>query len=110
MKIAGILVLLASSAFAQSTHTVTLTWTPSTDTGGTVNIYRATSSCTGTPTFTKLATGIVAAGPYVDSSVGIGPFCYYVTAVVNGAESLPSTTAGATVLPLSPTSLVAVGK
>ena len=104
------LALLSGTAFAQASHSVTLTWTASTDTGGTVNVYKATSGCTGTPSFTLLASGVVSAGPYIDSTVGVGQFCYYVTAVVNGAESLPSNNAAATVLPKSPTSIKAVAQ
>jgi hypothetical protein len=104
------LALISGTVFAQSSHSVLLTWTASTDTGGTVNVYKATSACTGTPSFTLLASGVVAGGPYTDASVGIGKFCYYVTAVVNGAESLPSNFAPMTVLPKSPTAVTAVSQ
>lgn len=101
------LALLLASTVAIAQHSVTLTWTASVDTGGTVNVYRATSACAGggTPSFVKLQSGVVAAGPYVDSTVGAGLFCYYVTALVNGVESLPSNTAGVTIVPAPPTAL-----
>ena len=85
------LALLLASTVAIAQHSVTLTWTASVDTGGTVNVYRATSACAGggTPSFVKLQSGVVAAGPYVDSTVGAGLFCYYVTALVNGVRIAP---------------------
>lgn len=106
-KLIAILALSSVAALAQSSHSVSLSWTPSTDTGGTVNVYRAPAACTANPTtFTPLANGIVAAGPYADTTVAVGAYCYYVTSVVNGAESLPSNKVTATVLPQSPTGLV----
>jgi hypothetical protein len=84
---------------------ITLSWTASTTAGGTVNVYRCIgASCT---TFTQLTTGITAAGPYTDSSVTAGAYSYYVTSVVNGAESIASNTATISVLPQPPTGLVA---
>src|SRR5271170_2711188 len=100
-----ILIFLSLSSFAFAQHSATLTWTASTDTGGTVNVYRALTACTGTPSFVKLQSGVAAAGPYVDSTLGAGLFCYYVTAVVGGVESLPSNQVGLTIVPAAPTSL-----
>lgn len=104
--IAVLLLLCTTMMFAQSAHTVQLTWTASTDTGGTVNVYRAPGSCSGT--FTKLKSGVAATGPYTDTAVAVGNYCYYVTAVVGGAESNPSNQVLASVLPASPTVLVVV--
>lgn len=106
-KFIAVLALSSVAALAQSSHSVTLNWTPSTDTGGTVNVYRAPAACTTNPTnFTQIKTGVVAAGPYSDATVTVGAYCYHVTAVVNGAESLPSNNVNATVLPQSPSGLV----
>lgn len=106
-KLIAVLALSSVAALAQSSHSVSLSWTPSTDTGGTVNVYRAPAACTANPTnFTAIKTGVVAAGPYADTTVTVGSFCYYVTAVVGGAESAPSDKVTATVLPQSPTGLV----
>jgi hypothetical protein len=107
----ALFVLLAGVAQAQ--HSVNLTWTASTDTGGTVNVYKAAAACpasgiTGV-TWTKLATAQPAGGPYTDSTVTAGQtVCYYVTAVVSGAESGPSNTGGGTVPINPPTVLVVV--
>ena len=107
LRIVLIALLVVSTGLAQTgTHNVTLNWTPSTDTGGTVNVYRALAACSTNPTFTQLKTGVAAAGPFIDTGVAVGNFCYRVTAVVGGAESAPSNTASATVLPQSPTNLV----
>lgn len=97
--------LFTASAFAQASHSVQLSWTPSTDTGGTVNIYRAAGSCNAT--FAKIKAGVAAAGPYTDT-VSVGAYCYYVTAVVSGAESSPSNQVTSSATPASPTVLVVV--
>lgn len=107
------LALLAVAHAAAAQHSVNLTWTASTDTGGTVNVYKATAACPASGisgvTFTKLATAQPAAGPYTDSTVTAGQtVCYYVTAVVNGTESAPSNTGGGTVPINPPTVLVVV--
>lgn len=79
-----------------------LTWTASTTPGSTVNVYR----CSGTGcTPAKLASGVTAGGPYTDSTVTAGSYFYYVTAVVNGAESAPSNTATVSISPQPPTGL-----
>lgn len=100
------LLLLTRFAAAQSTHSVTLNWTPSAD-GGTVNVYRAPAACASNPTnFTQIKSGAIAAGPYADAGISVGNYCYRITAVVGGAESLPSNTANAAVLPQAPTNVV----
>ena len=105
-----VLAALTNATFAQASHSVTLNWTASTDTGGTVNVYRTAGACSTSATFTKIATGVVAAGPYVDSGIAVGNYCYQVTAVVGGAESVPSNQAPASVLPNAPTILVTIAK
>lgn len=98
--------LTTTALLGQSSHSVTLNWTPSVD-GGTVTVYRADAPCATNPTtFTAIKTGVTAAGPFTDEAIAVGGYCYRVTAVVNGAESVPSNTANATVLPQSPTQLV----
>jgi hypothetical protein len=98
---------LVASAQAAS-HEVDLTWTASTD-GGLVTVYRAPAACgTSGQVFAKLTTSAPAGGPYKDTAVTSGTWCYYVTATVNGAESLPSNNAAATVPTAPPTGLVTV--
>jgi hypothetical protein len=88
----------ALAGYQASGNTAHLTWTASTSTGGTVNVYRANGACTGTSAFAKIASSVAAGGPYDDTTVTVGTavgsntatYCYYVTAFVNGAESLPS--------------------
>ncbi len=88
----------------------TLTWTPSVSTGGTVNVYRCSgAACTN---FALVAPGIAAAGPFTDTiSISTVPgkyvLIYYVTAVVNGVESIPSNSVAlaVTVRPAPPTNL-----
>lgn len=99
----GTLAAAASPAPSGLGSSVTLTWTASSTPGGTVNVYRCVgASCTN---LTQLTTGVVAAGPYTDLTVTAGAYSYYVTALVNGAESLPSNTATVTVRPQPPTGL-----
>jgi len=93
---------------AATDTTAVLTWTASATAGSTVNVYRcAGASCT---SFAKITTGVAAGGPYTDTSVTAGSYTYYVTAVVNGAESVPSNTATVTISPLPPTGLTAVAQ
>jgi hypothetical protein len=93
-------ILSVGSLFA-ATPSVTLSWTPSTNatttTPGTANVYRLTGTCPASVTtvtsFTQLATSQPDGGPYTDSSVALGStYCYVVTAVIGGVESVPSNT------------------
>jgi hypothetical protein len=112
-RFAAVLLLVISpsllpNSFAQAaTHSNTLTWTASPTAGSTVNIYRAPGACSSSSVFSQLATGIVAAGPYVDLTPIPGPACYYVTSVFNGVESLASNkiTLTSPVLPQPPSGL-----
>ena len=88
-------------------HQAQLSWTAPSDATGssTYNIYRATASCPASgisgPTWTKIGTGITTT-TYTDSTVAVGTtYCYYGTQVLNGAESVPSNTAGGSVGPNS---------
>jgi uncharacterized protein (DUF2141 family) len=99
--------LLAPSAQAQTaTHKVTLTWTDALNPAGstTYTVYRATGLCSGTPTFSKLATG-VATLTFADSTVTPGNYCFAVSATVAGVESALSVSALATVPAFMPTAL-----
>jgi hypothetical protein len=80
-------------AFAQTTtgHSATVTWTAPSTPGASVTISRcAGTSCTVTTAFTQLATNVAAAGPYVDTTITAGQYCYIGVLVVNGASSAPS--------------------
>ena len=86
MKIIAVLLLVVSMAFAQTTHSVNLTWVDANNPAGTTySVYRATGLCSGTPTFSKLATAI-ATKTYSDTTVTVGNYCYNVTATFNSAE------------------------
>jgi fibronectin type 3 domain-containing protein len=88
-------------------HSVTLTWADGKNPSGvTYTVYRATGLCSGTPTFSKLATA-VAVLTYADSTVTPGNYCYQVTASVASVESAPSNQAAAAVPSFPPTSLAA---
>jgi hypothetical protein len=102
MRIAFLL-LVAFVSFAQTnSRTVTLTWTDTANpVGTTYSVYRATGTCSGTPTFTLLASG-VAVKTYTDSAVPPGNYCYAATATSNAIESDKSTPAGAQVRPFAP--------
>jgi hypothetical protein len=88
-----------------TSRAVLLTWTASTDAGAAYNIYRLTGLCptSGTTGFTNIGTAITAT-TYTDTTVGVGPYCYYATATLNGEESTPSNLVSANVLPAPPTS------
>jgi len=90
MKRWALLVLLSGLAWANTPgkHAVTLTWTASTTSGVTYNVYRGTAAgvCSGTPI--PYATG-VSSTQFVDS-IGLtdGQTLFYnVSAVKGGAES-----------------------
>lgn len=103
MKI--LLALLGLTLTAQTAHQVTISWTdPNNPTGTQYNVYRATGPCTGSPTFAKIL-GPVSGLIVNDTTIALGAYCYYVTATNGTVESLPSPTAGATVLPFAPTSI-----
>jgi hypothetical protein len=101
--------LAAGPTLAQ--HSASLTWTASADAAANptlgYNVYRLAGACpaSGTTGFTKLNASPITTTTYSDASVGLGTFCYYVTATLNGAESVPSNTASAVVLPGAPTLL-----
>lgn len=112
------IILTAGSVSAQVAHSVTLSWVASLDSitsnPGTTSIFRAPGACPASGisglTFTKLASNQSPAGPYTDSTVTVGTWCYYVAADIGGAESGPSNTFQAPILPAPPTTLTAVVK
>lgn len=109
--------LLASGLAAQSTHSVTLTWTdPNNPSGTTYNVYKMAAACPALPPatvaqaltvgFTKLNSAAITTLTSTDTAVSSGgTYCYVITAVSGSTESNPSPQAGATVLPFSPASL-----
>ena len=107
-RLAFLVLLFAASTFAQAaTHKVTLTWAdPSNPTGTTYTVYRASGLCSGTPVFSKVATG-VAVLTFVDSTVTPGNYCYQVTATSASVESAPSNTVNPLVPSFPPQGLAA---
>jgi hypothetical protein len=110
-RLASLLVLLlAIPAFAAS-HTASITYTASSDssigTPGTVTIYRAVGACPasglGSLTFAQVTSTAPAGGPYTDTLPGVGTYCYYATATISGATSIPSNTGGGSANPFPPT-------
>lgn len=97
--------ICAGISLAQASHNATLTWTDTSNpTGTTYNVYRATGLCSGTPTFSKLATAVTVK-TYQDTTVQPGGYCFMVTAVYNSVESAASNSASAAVPAFSPTGL-----
>ena len=89
LHIVAILLLCAGilSGNTPGKHTITLTWTASTTSGVTYNLYRglATGVCSGIQT--PYVTGITTTS-YLDTNVTNGTTYYYnVSAVGNGGES-----------------------
>lgn len=90
------------------TRTVTLNWVDTSNPAGTTyTVYRA--PVTATLTYVKMAQNI-AAKTWSESGVTPGVYRYYVTAVFNNAESLPSPTADADVKPYTVTLTVTVAE
>ena len=100
----AVLFCLAVQAVAAQTHSATLTWNDTNAAGTTFNVYRATGLCTAFPTFSKIASG-VAVKNYQDTTVAAGNYCFYVTAVFQAAESIPSNLAPAPIPSFTPTGL-----
>jgi hypothetical protein len=108
MKLLILSILLATCAIAQQTHSVTLNWVDTANPAGTTySIYRATGLCSGTPVWSKLATGITVK-TYKDDAVAPGNYCYTSTASYNGMESAQSVTASAAVPAFPPSALQVV--
>ena len=100
-----LILLCAAVAVAQTQHTATLTWADTSNPAGTTySVYRATGLCSGTPTFSKIASAI-AVKTYVDNTVTPGNYCYAVTATANGMESAQSNLALAPVPSFAPSGL-----
>jgi hypothetical protein len=108
--------LLAAPAFAQSAHSVTLSWTISPDAGAnpalTYNVYRAPSACPAAgPPANQVKIGSASVLTFQDTSVSIGQvYCYTVRSALNGSESLDSNTAAAVILPSPPANLTVTAK
>jgi Abnormal spindle-like microcephaly-assoc'd, ASPM-SPD-2-Hydin len=87
---------LSGDATQTVSHSVALTWTPSTSTVAGYNVYR--SGVSGGP-YSKLDPSIVATDSYTDSTVQAGQKYYFVVTSVNavGAESADSTEVSAIV-------------
>ena len=100
---------------AKAQHSASLTWTASSDAVANptlgYNVYRLAGACptSGTTGFTKLNTATVTTTTFTDSTISLGNACYYVTATLNGAESVPSNTASTVILPGAPTLLKITG-
>ena len=104
------LILICSQVQAQA-HSVSLTWTASTDTVAGYFIYRSAGPCpiAGTSGFTKINSTAVTGTAYTDSTVTPGAYCYYATSILNGVESVPSNLVAAVILPAAPTALSVTG-
>jgi len=89
-----ILPALCFATYAADAHTVTLSWTASTTSGATYNVYRQ-QACSGN--FAQIASA-VSATAYIDGAVTNGEtYCYEVTAVASSIESAASNPAPATI-------------
>ena len=89
-----------------ATHTVTLSWTASTDAVQGYNVYMATNDPGGEKAPALNGATLITADTYVATVPGPGVYEFVVTSVENGAESIHSNEASATVLPFPPTNLL----
>lgn len=86
-------------------HKADLTWKDGLNPAGTTyTVLRSAGLCSGTPTFSKIATGITLL-TFSDLTVTPGNWCYVVTATSGGVESAPSNSAPAAVPSFAPTNL-----
>ena len=87
------------------THTVSLSWTASTDAVQGYNVYEAVNA-PGTEAAPALnGSTLITGTTYVATVPGPGVYEFVVTSVENGAESIHSNEVSATVLPFPPTSV-----
>lgn len=88
---AAVLLLLAAAlvTFGHAQVAVSLGWTASPN-ATIVNIYRASGNCNSGKPFAKIAGTISLSGPYLDSGITTGQWCYYVTGQTTAGESKPS--------------------
>lgn len=98
------LAAMVSPVHAQAApHAVTLTWNDTSNPAGTTyNVYRATGLCSGAPMFSVIQSA-VAVKTFKDATVGVGNFCYKVTAVFTNIESSGSNTVNPVVAPFDVT-------
>jgi len=100
----GLLILFFASGAQAQAHSTTLTITdPVASAARSYNVYRASGACPvtglGSLVFTKLTLTPISVLTYTDSTITVGTWCYYVTAVESSIESNPSVTAGGTAKP-----------
>lgn len=86
-------------------HSVSLSWTPSTDAVDGYNVYRGLA--TGKED-TKINTALVTGTSLIDASPVLGANFYIARSVKNGVESVNSNEVSAVLLPAPPASLVVV--
>jgi hypothetical protein len=118
-----VLLAAVTTATAQTTHSATLTWIASSDAAAnpslTYNVYKLLPSgaCPAiSPTgvagalilgFQKINTTPITALTFIDSGtpppLALGLQCYFATALLNGAESVPSNLIQTVILPAPPT-------
>ena len=105
MRLVFTVLFLSAALFAQLPK-VELTWDDTNNPAGstTYTVRRATGLCSGSPTFSTIATGL-SAKTFMDDTVTAGNYCYIVTATASGIESAPSNTSQATVPAAPPANL-----
>ncbi len=105
-------ILSAFMFFLLSIHSVTLSWDHPVDSTpanpGFVRVYR----CLGSQPVgcTLLADNVPPDGPYVDNTITIASYYYYVTIVINGIESAPSNKPHAVITPFTILNVKSVGQ
>jgi hypothetical protein len=102
----GAMLLLAALSFAQSSHSVVLSWNASSDAKAnpklTYNVYRALGECSDPllPKPIKINSTPVTAVSFTDEHVSAGSsYCYTAKSALNGLESKPSNAVQAIILP-----------
>ena len=83
-------------------HSVSLSWTASSDTVDGYNVYRGVA--TGNET-TKVNSAVITGTSFIDASPLLGNDFYIARSVKNGVESVNSNEVQAVILPAPPTSL-----
>lgn len=84
-------------------HSVSLTWTASSDAVDGYNVYEG--STTGSET-RKVNTAVVTGTSFIDASPSLGNNFYIARSIKNGVESVNSNEVNAVILPAPPTQLI----
>jgi hypothetical protein len=111
----AVMCVLVLPVYAQAAHSVTLTYTASSDAGSSYIVFRAPGACPAAgaalpANFAQIGTNPVGATSFTDTTVVAGTYCYDVEASLGGANSKPSNYTPTIIAPGSVTVTITVSQ